>query len=59
MADKEPKPDQSEPLRSPPGEFVSDDLRTETARFLDELRKRLAKDRGDEGPKLGPPKRRA
>jgi hypothetical protein len=60
MADREPKPDEGEPSQStPPGEFISDDLRTETARFLSELRKRLAGVKNDRGPKLGPPKRRA
>jgi hypothetical protein len=60
MADRKPKRDKDEqPQSSPPGEFVSDDLRTETARFLDELKKRRAEDKPDQGPRLGPPKRRA
>jgi len=41
---------------TPPGHFVSDDLRTQTARFLDELRKRLKRDNAESEPKLGPPK---
>jgi len=40
----------------PPGHFVSDELRTETARFLDELKKRLGRSKAEE-PKLGPPRR--
>ncbi len=49
---KEDKHDDPEP--SPPGHFVSEDHRTQTARFLDELRKRLLRDKAEE-PKLGPP----
>ena len=49
---KEDKHEEPEP--SPPGHFVSEDLRTQTARFLDELRKRLLRDKA-EAPKLGPP----
>ncbi|HMI99658.1 MAG TPA: hypothetical protein VK488_07495 [Gaiellaceae bacterium] len=52
MADdqKHPKPEST-----PPGQFVSDDLRMETARFLDELRKRLNREKPEAEPKLGPP----
>jgi hypothetical protein len=42
---------------TPPGHFVSDDLRAQTARFLDELRKRLEREKSESEPKLGPPKR--
>jgi hypothetical protein len=42
------------PERSPPGHFVSEDHRTQTARFLDELKKRLRRENAEE-PKLGPP----
>jgi hypothetical protein len=49
MAEK--KPEKS----APPGDFVSDDQRAQTANFLDELRKRLKRVRSEE-PKLGPPK---
>jgi len=42
---------------SPPGEFISDDLRAETARFLDELKRRLSREPAEDEPKLGPPKR--
>jgi hypothetical protein len=43
-----------EPESTPPGHFVSEDLRAHTARFLDELKKRLRREKGDE-PRLGPP----
>jgi hypothetical protein len=43
---------------TPPGDFVSDDQRTQTANFLDELRKRLKRKTSEAEPKLGPPKRR-
>jgi hypothetical protein len=43
-----------EPESTPPGLFVSDDLRAQTARFLDELRKRLRREKAEE-PRLGPP----
>ncbi|MEP6909498.1 MAG: hypothetical protein ABI896_03585 [Actinomycetota bacterium] len=43
---------------TPPGDFVSDDLREHTIRFLDELRKRIMREQSKLGPKLGPPKRR-
>jgi hypothetical protein len=42
---------------TPPGHFVSDDLRMQTARFLDELRKRLNPEKSEAEPKLGPPRR--
>jgi hypothetical protein len=45
---------QREPESTPPGQFVSDDLRTETANFLDELRKRLKRMKDQSEPKLGP-----
>jgi hypothetical protein len=44
-----------EPESSPPGDFVSEDLRAQTARFIDELKKRLGRDKTEE-PKLGPPR---
>jgi hypothetical protein len=40
---------------TPPGYFVSDDLREQTARFIDELKKRLDRQKAEVGPKLGPP----
>jgi hypothetical protein len=44
-----------EPESTPPGHFVSEDYRSQTARFLEELRKRLRREQADE-PKLGPPR---
>jgi hypothetical protein len=44
-----------EPESTPPGHFVTDDLRAQTARFLDELKKRLRREKAQE-PKLGPPR---
>jgi len=41
----------------PPGHFVSEDQRRQTARFLDEVRKRLKREKSESEPKLGPPKR--
>jgi hypothetical protein len=49
---KENKHEEPEP--SPPGHFVSEDHRTQTARFLAELWKRLLREKAEE-PKLGPP----
>lgn len=39
----------------PPGYFVSDDLREQTARFIHELKKRLSREKPKGGLKLGPP----
>ena len=52
MADKR-KHQNSEP----PGHFVSDDQRAQTANFLDDLRKRLKRKGSEAEPKLGPPRR--
>ncbi|HEY7148653.1 MAG TPA: hypothetical protein VH420_04325 [Gaiellaceae bacterium] len=41
----------------PPGHFVSDDLREQTAQFLASLRKRLNREKEAPGPKLGPPQK--
>jgi hypothetical protein len=41
----------------PPGHFVSDDLREQTAQFLDDLRKRIRREKAEPGPKLGPPQK--
>jgi hypothetical protein len=38
---------------TPPGHFISEDLRAHTARFLEELMERLGRENADE-PKLGP-----
>jgi hypothetical protein len=40
---------------TPPGHFVSDELRQQTARFIDQLKKRLSREKPDPGPRLGPP----
>jgi len=42
---------------NPPGHFVSQELRAQTAQFLEELRKRLGREKADPGPKLGPPQK--
>jgi hypothetical protein len=42
---------------TPPGDFVSDDLREQTTRFLDELRQRLKRVKLESEPRLGPPRR--
>lgn len=47
------KPQQTEP----PGHFVSDDLREQTARFLEDLRRRIRREKAEPGPKLGPPQK--
>jgi hypothetical protein len=52
MADRKKK------RSSPPGDFVSDDLRANTARFLEELKQRLRTARAHQAPRLGPPRRR-
>jgi hypothetical protein len=41
----------------PPGYFVSDELRAQTARFLEELRKRIRREKAQPEPKLGPPQK--
>ncbi len=51
---KEEKDEEPEPT-TPPGHFVSDDLRAQTARFLEELKKRLQRENAEE-PRLGPPR---
>jgi hypothetical protein len=59
MTDDDPQRDEpDQPESSPPGEFISEDMRTQTARFLDELRRRLGAAKAQPEPKLGPPKRR-
>jgi len=40
---------------TPPGDFTSDELREQTARFLDELRRRAEKRRLKPHKKPGPP----
>jgi hypothetical protein len=41
----------------PPGHFVSDELRDQTARFLEDLRRRIRREKAEPGPKLGPPQK--
>ena len=42
----------------PPGEFLSDDFRDDTSRFLDEVKRQIKRRKDPEpAPKLGPPKR--
>ena len=50
---KEDNYEKSDP--PPPGHFVSEDYRSQTARFLEELKKRLRREQAEE-PKLGPPR---
>jgi hypothetical protein len=56
MADKPNRPRQEEP--EPPGDFLSEELREATTRFLDEVKRQIRQRRelGRE-PKLGPPRR--
>jgi hypothetical protein len=48
-------PEERKRDQPPPGHFVSDDLREQTARFLEELRKRIRREKAGPGPRLGPP----
>jgi hypothetical protein len=49
----------SKGAETPPGDFLSDDLREETARFLDEVKRRIRKGKEPkQEPRLGPPARR-
>jgi hypothetical protein len=42
----------------PPGDFLSEDLREATTRFLDEVKRQIEQRRVPaKGPKLGPPRR--
>ena len=42
----------------PPGEFLSDDFRDDTLRFLDEVKRQIKRRKEpDPAPKLGPSKR--
>lgn len=52
----EPRNPRKEPV--PPGDFLSEDLREATSRFLDEVRRQIEQRRElAKGPKLGPPRR--
>lgn len=39
----EPRPGESPAVTPPPGYFLSDDLASDTARFLDEVKRRVAR----------------
>jgi hypothetical protein len=55
MSDPEEKP-RPKNEEIPPGDFLSEDLRDQTARFLDEVKRRIKKRKEPkEDPKLGPP----
>jgi hypothetical protein len=42
----------------PPGEFLTDDFRDDTSRFLDEVKRQIKRRKDPEpAPKLGPQKR--
>jgi hypothetical protein len=57
MSDREEKP-RPNGDETPPGDFLSEDLRDETARFLDEVKRRIRKrTEPQDEPKLGPPRR--
>lgn len=57
MADREDKP-RPKGKKTPPGDFLSDDMRDETARFLDEVKRQIKKRKEPkQEPKLGPPRR--
>ncbi len=55
---KRKKRAKNEDLAEPPGEFLSDDLRDDTTRFLDEVKRQVKRrTEAKPEPKLGPPKR--
>jgi hypothetical protein len=57
MADHEDK--EREGVKKPPGDFLSEDLREETARFINEVKRQIqSRTQRKEEPKLGPPRRR-
>jgi hypothetical protein len=52
----EPRTRNNEP--DPPGDFLSEDLREATTRFLDEVKRQIQQRRElAKGPRLGPPNR--
>jgi hypothetical protein len=58
MTDREEK-HRTKRAETPPGDFLSDDLREETARFLEEVKRRIKKGKeSTEELRLGPPARR-
>ena len=38
-----------------PGHFVSDEMRTDCERFIEDVKRRLARRQAAEAPRLGPP----
>jgi hypothetical protein len=61
MAEKRKKSKRKSPeeqAAKPPGEFLSDDFRDDTSRFLDDVKRQIKRRKEpDPAPKLGPPKR--
>jgi hypothetical protein len=57
MTDREEK-HRTKRAETPPGDFLSDDLREETARFLEEVKRRIKGKEPTEELRLGPPARR-
>jgi hypothetical protein len=58
MKDCDEKP-RAQGAETPPGDFLTDDLREETARFLDEVKRRIRKGKESrQEPRLGPPSRK-
>jgi hypothetical protein len=56
MNEEQQKPRKDAP--EPPGEFLSEDLREATTRFLDEVKRQIKQRRESKPePKLGPPRR--
>jgi hypothetical protein len=56
MAHNPKSPSRKEP--EPPGDFLNEDLREATTRFLDEVKRQIRQRREPaQQPKLGPPRR--
>ena len=53
MADEQ---NDREPESKTPGDFVSEELRAQTERFIVELKQRLERAKSQSTPKLGPPR---
>jgi hypothetical protein len=48
-----------EPAVEPPGDYLSDDFRDDTTRFLDEVKRQIKwRKEPEPAPRLGPPKRK-
>jgi hypothetical protein len=55
---QQPNGDRRERDLEPPGDFLSDDLRDATTRFLDDVKRQIEQRRElAKEPKLGPPRR--